>query len=121
MRAWSLSLPLVSCWGVFNCLKVQIGAETPSQMVLFTLAITTGASSRLQLGALAIGLFSQGLVATNKLMGTLGAYGYIKSSESQKLYRSAAFVTSSFSMVIGILFLTGGISHLPSLESLIGG
>ncbi len=60
-------------------------------------------------------------MATNTLMGALGAYGYIKSSERQKLYRSAAFVTGSFSMVIGILFLTGGISHLPSLESLIGG
>ncbi len=98
-----------------------IGAETPSQMVLFALAITAGASSRLQLGALAIVLFSLGLVVTNTLMGALGAYGYIKSSGRQKLYRSAAFVTGSFSMVIGILFLTGGISHLPSLESLIGG
>jgi uncharacterized membrane protein YphA (DoxX/SURF4 family) len=66
-------------------------------------------------------LFSLGLVITNTLMGTLGAYGYMKSSQRLKLYRFAAFVTASFSMVIGILFLTGGISHLPSLEALIGG
>lgn len=98
-----------------------IGAETPSQMVLFAMAITEGAANRLEIGAIIIGLFSLGLVVTNTLMGVLGAYGYIKSSERQKLYRSAAFITGSFSMVIGILFLTGGISNLPSLEALIVG
>ncbi len=98
-----------------------IGAETPSQMMLFALAITAGVTNRTELGAVIIVLFSLGLVITNTLMGALGAYGYIKSSGRQKLYRSAAFVSGSFSMVIGILFLTGGISHFPNIEALIGG
>ncbi len=98
-----------------------IGAETPSQMLLFALAISAGAAARTQVGAIIIVMYSLGLVITNTLMGALGAYGYIKSSERQRLYRSAAFVTGSFSMVIGILFLFGGVSYLPGLEATIGG
>ena len=66
-------------------------------------------------------MYSLGLVTTNTIMGVFGAYGYIKSSERQSLYRSAVFVTGSFSMVLGALFLFGGVSYLPSLEAMIGG
>lgn len=97
-----------------------VGAETPSQMLLFALAISAGVSASKELGAIIIVVYSLGLVTTNTLMGVLGAYGYIKSSERQRLYRSAAFVTGSFSMVIGILFLIGGVGYLPNLEALIG-
>ncbi|MBZ0176366.1 MAG: hypothetical protein K8F55_13900 [Candidatus Methanoperedens nitroreducens] len=44
-----------------------------------------------------------------------------KSSERQRLYRSVAFVTGSFSIVLGALFLFGGVSYLPNLEAMIGG
>ncbi len=98
-----------------------IGAETPTQMLLFALAVTAGVTAGKELGAIIIIAYSLGLVATNTLMGALGAYGFIKSSESQRLYRSAAFVTASFSMIIGMIFLTGGTPHLPNLEALIGG
>lgn len=98
-----------------------IGAETPSQMLLFAMAISAGTAARTEVGAIIIVVYSLGLVITNTLMGVLGAYGYIKSSQRQRLYRSAAFVTGSFSMVIGILFLFGGVGYLPDLESMIVG
>lgn len=98
-----------------------IGAETPTQMMLFALAISAGVKASKEFGAMIILAYSLGLVATNTLMGALGAYGYIKSSDSQRLYRSAAFVTASFSMIIGILFLIGGTPYLPNLGALIGG
>lgn len=98
-----------------------IGAETPTQMMLFALAISAGVKASKEFGAIIILAYSLGLVATNTLMGALGAYGYIKSSDSQRLYRSAAFVTASFSMIIGILFLIGGTPYLPNLGALIGG
>ncbi|NJD53073.1 MAG: hypothetical protein FIB07_09430 [Candidatus Methanoperedens sp.] len=97
-----------------------VGAETPSQMMLFALAISAGAAARTEVGAIIIVVYSLGLVITNTLMGVLGAYGYIKSTKRQRLYRSAAFVTGSFSMVLGILFLFGGVGYLPNLEALIG-
>lgn len=98
-----------------------VGAETPTQMLLFALAISAGAAAQKELGAIVIVAYSLGLVTTNTLMGVLGAYGYIKSSQRQRLYRSAAFVTGSFSMVLGVLFLIGGVSYLPNIEALIGG
>ncbi|MFA4934248.1 MAG: cytochrome c biogenesis protein CcdA [Candidatus Methanoperedens sp.] len=98
-----------------------IGAETPSQMLLFALAISAGAAAQKELGAVIIVVYSLGLVTTNTLMGVLGAYGYVKSSRRQKLYRSAAFVTGAFSIVLGTLFLFGGVSYLPDLETLVGG
>lgn len=85
-----------------------IGAETPTQMLLFALAISAGVKASKEFGAVIIIAYSLGLVATNTLMGALAAYGYIKSSETERLYRSVAFVTASFSMIIGILFLIGG-------------
>ena len=78
-------------------------------MLLFALAISAGIAARTQVGAIIIVVYSLGLVITNTLMGAFGAYDYIKSSERQRLYRSAAFVTGSFSMVIG-MFLFGGVS-----------
>ncbi len=98
-----------------------VGAETPTQMMLFALAITAGATNRIELGSIVIVLYSVGLVTTNTLMGVLGAYGYIKSSKRHRLYRSAAFVTGSFSIVLGIVFIFGGVSYLPDLEALVGG
>lgn len=43
-------------------------------------------------------VYSLGLVMTNTIMAALGAYGYIKSGERQRLYSSAAFITGTFSM-----------------------
>ncbi len=90
-------------------------------MLLFALAISAGTAARTEVGAIIIVVYSLGLVITNSLMGVLGSYGYIKSSQRQRLYRSAAFVTGSFSIVIGILFLFGGVGYLPNLESMIVG
>lgn len=90
-------------------------------MLLFALAISAGAAAQKELGAIIIVMYSLGLVVTNTLMEVLAAYGYIKSSQRQRLYRSAAFVTGSFSIVLGVLFLFGGVSYLPNLEAVIGG
>lgn len=90
-------------------------------MMLFALAITAGVAGTKQLGAIIIAVYSIGLVTTNTLMGVLGAYGYVKSSKRQRLYRSAAFVTGAFSMVLGTLFIFGGVNLLPDIEALVGG
>lgn len=98
-----------------------IGAETPSQMLLFAMAISTGVSASKEFGAMIIATYSLGLITTNTIMGGLGAYGYIKSGDNQRLYRYVAFVTGTFSIAIGVLFLTGGISNLPNIETFFGG
>jgi len=62
-----------------------IGAETPSQMMLFAMAITAGVSNRIELGSIIIVLFALGLVITNTLMGALGAYGFINLTSPDSL------------------------------------
>ena len=98
-----------------------IGAETPSQMLLFAITMSTGVSASKEFGAMIIAVYSLGLIMTNTIMGGLGAYGYIKSGDHQRLYRYAAYVTGSFSIVIGMIFLTGSISNLPNIGAFFGG
>jgi high-affinity nickel-transport protein len=97
-----------------------IGAETPTQVFLFALALGTGASSGMELGVLLILSFVFGLVITNTIMAVLGAYGYAGSSDKHKLYRTAAFVTGSFSMAVGLVFILGAADYLPDLQALLG-
>lgn len=92
-----------------------VGAETPSQMLLFAMTINTGVSASKEFGVMIILAYSLGLIMANTIMGGLGAYGFIKSGEHQRLYRYTAFATGSFSIVIGMIFLTGVISSLPNI------
>lgn len=96
-----------------------IGAETPTQVFLFALALGAGASSGMELGAVLILSFVFGLVITNTVMAVLGAYGYTGSADKHRLYRTAAFVTGSFSMAVGLVFILGATDYLPSLQALL--
>lgn len=97
-----------------------IGAETPSQVALFVLAAGAGIAGGREVGLFMIFAFVLGLIITNTVMAVLGAYGYVNSSNKRRLYRSAAFVTGSFSLVVGIIFILGGAGYLPDLQALIG-
>ncbi len=97
-----------------------IGAETPTQMILFAMAITAGVAGK-DLAGILIVVYSAGLITTNTIMGALGAFGYVKSSNKARLYRSVALATGIFSLVIGLAFITGGVSYLPDIENLTGG
>lgn len=97
-----------------------IGAETPTQVFLFVLALSAGVAADRKVGAVLIIAFVLGLVLTNTLMGALGSYGYVTSSKRQKLYRGAALVTGVFSFLLGSIFLFGADELLPEIEALLG-
>jgi len=103
-----------------------IGANTPTQIFLFALALGAGAESRRVgvtgskgLGILIILAFVAGLVVTNTVMAVLGSYGFVGSSNRHKLYRTAAFVTGLFSLIVGMVFVIGGAEYLPDLQTLL--
>ncbi len=96
-----------------------IGAETPTQVFLFVLALGAGVAGGVKIGAVLILSFVLGLVITNTAMAVIGAYGYAGASNKHRLYRAAAFVTGSFSMVLGLAFILGGVDYLPDLEALL--
>ena len=90
-----------------------IGAETPSQMYMFALALSAGMSG-VDVAPLIIAAFALGLIITNTVMGILGAYGYVNAGKS--IYRYLAVLTAVFSITLGVLFMAG--TNFPDLFSL---
>lgn len=89
-----------------------LGAETPSQLLLFLLAANLGGTSRGFLGLLC---FIAGLLMMNTMM-TASASGIFASSKHRP--RVQMFVTSltaAYSFLIGSIFLFGMSDKLPPL------
>ena len=91
-----------------------LGAETPSQLMLFLLTASLGGTMR---GFLGLAAFATGLVVMNTLMtasigGLFGA-----SSHRPSLCRWVAMAGAVYSFVIGIIFLLGDSAKLPPLGS----
>jgi high-affinity nickel-transport protein len=89
-----------------------IGAETPTQVVIFLTA--AGAGGRLA-GTLILAVFLIGLLSSNTLITMGSAFGFVKASKNWTLYVTIAVLTATFSLVIGVLFLFGEGSVLPAL------
>jgi high-affinity nickel-transport protein len=89
-----------------------LGAETPSQLLLFLLAANLGGTSRGFLGLLC---FIAGLLVMNTLM-TASASGIFASSKHRpKLQMFVTSLTAAYSFVIGAIFLFGISDKLPAL------
>jgi hypothetical protein len=88
-----------------------IGAETPTQLLLFL--SLAGASGRL-VGEVGLLAFIVGLLSSNSLITFGSAVGFLKASENWKAYVTIAILTAVFSLVIGTLFIVGMDSVLPA-------
>jgi high-affinity nickel permease len=89
-----------------------LGAETPSQLMLFLLAANLGGTSRGFLGLLS---FLVGLLIMNTAM-TASASGIFASSvERPRLRAIVTSLTAVYSFVVGAIFLTGTSDRLPAL------
>ena len=93
-----------------------LGAETPSQLLLFLLAANLGGTSRGFIGLLA---FIVGLLIMNTLM-TASASGIFAGSTNRPRVQSiVTSLTAIYSFVIGFIFLLGSSAKLPPLPSLL--
>lgn len=81
-----------------------IGAETPSQVLLF--ASAAGAGSLLG-GTSVLLAFLIGLVAANSLVALATASGFATGARMPRLYLGLAVVTALFSLALGISYLLG--------------
>jgi high-affinity nickel-transport protein len=88
-----------------------IGAETPTQVVIFLTA--AGAGGPL-VGILVLLSFIVGLVASNSLITVGSSFGFLQASRNFALYATVAVVTAVFSLVIGVLFVLGQEGLLPA-------
>ncbi|MHB8526434.1 MAG: hypothetical protein ACYDD2_09800 [Candidatus Acidiferrales bacterium] len=89
-----------------------LGAETPSQLLIFLLAANLGGLAR---GFLGLGMFLTGLILMNTLM-TASAVGiFTLSAQRQRLMQFATVLTALYSLVVGAIFLFGSAAILPPL------
>ena len=89
-----------------------VGAETPTQVVIFLTAAGAGGTGT---GVVTLGAFLAGLLTSNSVIALTASYGFLRASRSFTVYASVAVVTGAFSLVLGLLLLFGQDSLLPSL------
>jgi high-affinity nickel permease len=89
-----------------------LGAETPSQLLIFLLAANLGGAA---LGLLGLGVFLAGLITMNLLMtaSIVGILGF--STNKPLLLQWVIGATATYSVVVGVIFFMGGADLLPAL------
>lgn len=89
-----------------------LGAETPSQLLLFLLAANLGGLGR---GFLGLGMFLAGLLTMNTLMtaSAVGIFGL--SAAKPRIMRFVVALTAAYSLIVGTIFLFGSATMLPPL------
>ena len=89
-----------------------LGAETPSQLLIFLLAANLGGRA---LGLTGLGIFLAGLVTMNLLM-TASIVGILSfSANNPLLLQWVVGATATYSVMVGMIFFTGGAALLPAL------
>ncbi len=89
-----------------------LGAETPSQLLLFLLAANLGGLTR---GFLGLAMFLAGLLLMNTLTTASAAGVFGASAAKPRLMRFVVALTASYSLIVGAIFLFGAAGRLPSL------
>ena len=90
-----------------------LGAETPSQLMIFLLAANLGGAA---LGFLGLGLFLAGLLTMNTLMTASAAGLFGLSQHRARLMTGLSALTGVYSVVMGAVFLSGRSSLLPPIN-----
>ncbi len=89
-----------------------IGAETPTQLLLFIAA--TGAGGKV-MGSFLVLTFVLGLVISNSIITLISLLGIAKAKQGSILYVFLAGVTAVFSIILGSIFVFGKGGILPSI------
>ncbi len=89
-----------------------VGAETPTQLLLFLMAANLGGAAKGFLGLL---MFITGLVVMNTLMCASAAGVFIGGMHKPLVFRTVTALTSAYSVIVGAVFLFGSANLLPSL------
>jgi high-affinity nickel-transport protein len=89
-----------------------IGAETPTQILIFTAAAGAGGKAA---GIAVLAAFLVGLMTSNSIITVGTAFGFLRASKNFAVYAAVAVVTGVFSLAIGVLFVLGKDTVLPAL------
>jgi hypothetical protein len=89
-----------------------IGAETPTQLLIFLAVAGAGGKGA---GVLLLLCFLVGLLSSNTLVALAGTFGFLGAANNFRLYAAVSVVTAAFSLCIGTLFVFGQGTVLPVL------
>ena len=89
-----------------------LGAETPTQLLIFLLAANLGGTQK---GFLGLASFLVGLLLMNTLMTASAAGLFQIGTVAPKVQRALMGITAAYSFIVGIVFLMGSSSLLPAL------
>jgi high-affinity nickel-transport protein len=107
-KSWNYSPKSVVMIGVVH----GLGAETPSQLMIFLLAANLGGISK---GFLGLIMFIAGLLVMNTIMTGLAVGLFGVSSRIPRFQFVVTALTAIYSLAVGMFFLFGSSSVLPSL------
>lgn len=88
-----------------------IGAETPTQVVVFLAAASAGGVAA---GLAVLLTFVVGLVIANSLITFASVFGFASATKKQSVQIGLGVFTAAMSIGIGVLFLTGADGALPA-------
>jgi high-affinity nickel-transport protein len=88
-----------------------VGAETPTQVLIFLAAAGAGGTA---VGVVVLLAFIVGLLASNSLITLGSAFGFLSASRNFAVYATVGVLVALFSLVVGVLFLLGWESVLPA-------
>ena len=89
-----------------------IGAETPTQVLIFVTAAGAGGKGT---GFLLLLAFLVGLLSSNSAVACAGVFGFLGAARNFRLYVAVSCVTALFSLVIGTIFVFGSAALLPAM------
>ena len=91
-----------------------VGAETPTQVLLFLTAARAGGTFA---GEVALLAFIAGLVASNTAIAAASTFGFLNAGRHFRIYVAVAAVTGAASVAIGALLVLGQDARLPEFFS----
>jgi high-affinity nickel permease len=89
-----------------------LGAETPTQILLFLMAANLGGTA---VGLLGLLMFILGLLVMNTLMCASAAGLFSAALARPSALRAVTLMTAAYSIAVGAIFLFGSAGALPSL------
>jgi ABC-type nickel/cobalt efflux system permease component RcnA len=88
-----------------------VGAETPTQVLIFLAAAGAGGPA---VGVLVLLSFLAGLLSSNSLVTLGSAFGFLSASRNFAVYATVGVIVGAFSLALGVLFVLGQESVLPA-------
>jgi cytochrome c biogenesis protein CcdA len=89
-----------------------VGAETPTQVVIFLAAAGAGGA---RAGVVTLTVFLLGLLAANTALAFASASGFLAATKRFRTYATVSVITAAASLVLGVSFILGRDAWVPVL------